>query len=68
MKMIIRTNGKFKKTETSTIPNFLFAVFYNLGEADVYTNYNSIEKKDRPVFYGFKKIELLCNRRFWKWR
>ena len=66
--MIIRANGKFKKTETSTIPNFLFAVFYNLGEADVYTNYNSIEKKDRPVFYGFKKIELLCNRRFWKWR
>lgn len=64
MKMIIRANGKFKKTETSTIPNFLFAVFYNLGEADVYTNYNSIEKEERLVFYGFKKTELLCNGRF----
>ena len=52
MKMIIRANGKFKKTETSTIPNFLFAVFYNFGERDVYTNYNSIEKEERLVFYN----------------
>lgn len=64
MKMIIKTKGKFKKTETFTIPNFLFAVFYDLGERDIYTNYNSIEKKDKPVFYGLKKTELLCNRRF----